>query len=85
MIDNTIFQRDPLKKYRTFIFFLLPPLMQNAAPGVSQGIGKTCIMTWYDNSCFNGSFAKRNIILLQLIGGKLVLVKPAFHYMHCFR
>lgn len=85
MNDNIIFCRGPLNKYRTFIFFLLAPFMQNAAPGVSQGIGKTCIMTWYDNSCFKGSFAKRNLILLQLIEGKLVLVKPAFHHMHCFR
>lgn len=75
----------PLNKYRTFMFFLLALLMQNATPVVSQGIGKTYIMTWYDNSCFKGSFAKGNLILLQLIGGKLVLVKPAFHHMHCFR
>lgn len=73
-----IFSREvPLNKYRTFMFFLLAPLIQNATPGVSQGIGKTCIMTWYDNSCFKCSFAKGNIILLQLIGGKISFSKAS--------
>lgn len=59
--------------------------MQNATTGVFQAIGKTNIITWYDNSCFKGSFAKRNLISLKLIGEILDLMKPTFHHMHCFR
>lgn len=45
--------------------------MQNATTGVLQAIGKTSIVTWYDEYCFKCSFAKRNLILLKFIGGKI--------------